>query len=197
MSGDQLIGSETKGPPEVIADETFGGSLAAQFNDSANYIYDGMTDKYDMIRNSVSMEMLVRVDAVTGSYDYPFTNLQDGGLGFVVYSDNTVKFTFNIGGKGCYVYSPAASFTPGEVFHAVGTYDGTAVRLYVNGILVGETAATGSLTDPTCRFMVIGADAQPSKAGDAPLTGAISVANIYSTALTADQIAHMSYVKLP
>jgi hypothetical protein len=38
-------------------------------------------------------------------------------------------------------------WVPGNWYHLVGTYDGTAIRLYVNGVLQASQAATGTLND--------------------------------------------------
>jgi hypothetical protein len=46
---------------------------------------------------------------------------------------------------------PASTWT-----HIAGTYDNANLRVYVNGVLEGTTAATGSLDDPAGTVMMIG-----------------------------------------
>ena len=58
-------------------------------------------------------------------------------------------FGFHVaaGGSGTGTSTPNQFWTAGEWYHVVGTYDGSAVKLYVNGALVGSNSASGSLTD--------------------------------------------------
>lgn len=54
-----------------------------------------------------------------------------------------------------------AGFTPADImgWHLyTGTYDGTAVRLYIDGVKVAETAATGTISPDATGMMYIGHD---------------------------------------
>jgi hypothetical protein len=42
--------------------------------------------------------------------------------------------------------APQGAIVAGQAYHVVGTYDGTATRLYVNGAQVATTALTGGAT---------------------------------------------------
>ena len=81
-------------------------------------------------------------------------------------------------------------WTAGQVYHLVGTYDGSEVRLYVNGALEASTAASGSIADYgqdlfIARFTNIDQD------GVAYLPGAIDEVAIWDRALSADEIAEL------
>ena len=168
----------------------------AEFDGSANYLFDGMSSLYDTIRNQVTMEVLVRVDGVSGASDAIFSNCQSGGLGINAKAGSQMEFIIHLGGSD-YV-SVKGGFAEGVYVHAVGVYDGSSVKLYLNGCLVDEVAASGSLKTPAsaAQYLCVGADSQPSRVGDAPFEGAIAVANIYSEALTADEICslYMDYI---
>lgn len=48
--------------------------------------------------------------------------------------------------------------TPGKWYDLVGTYDGTAVRLYINGVLATQTALSGDIGYAVSKPLQIGAD---------------------------------------
>ena len=57
------------------------------------------------------------------------------------------QFGFSVALDGMSVGAQYTDWTPGQLSHLVGTYDGSEVRLYVNGALEGSRAASGSMTD--------------------------------------------------
>jgi len=76
-------------------------------------------------------------------------------------------------------------------YHVAYTYDGSNLRLYVNGVAVNSLAVSGSLKVNT-RPVSIGADGSAQKF----FNGTIDQARIYSSALTAEQIlAHYDALK--
>ena len=76
-------------------------------------------------------------------------------------------------------------------YHVAYTYDGSDLRLYVNGVEVKSVAAGGSLKVNT-RPVSIGADGSAQKF----FNGTIDQARIYNSALTAEQIlAHYDALK--
>ena len=73
----------------------------------------------------------------------------------------------------------------GQWYHVVSTYDGTALKLYVNGTLEATTAATGEILqsdDP----LWLGRNGHPTY--PQPLMGTLDDAAIYSRALSAAEI---------
>ena len=76
-------------------------------------------------------------------------------------------------------------------YHVAYTYDGSNLRLYVNGVVVNSLAVSGTLKVNT-RPVNIGADGGTQKF----FKGAIDQARIYNSALTAEQIlAHYDALK--
>ena len=76
---------------------------------------------------------------------------------------------------------PATGWT-----YLAGTYDGTTIRLYVNGVQAGSAAFTGSVPAGTATGIGIGYN--PAYAGDF-INGLIAECAVYGTALTASQVA--------
>jgi hypothetical protein len=87
---------------------------------------------------------------------------------------------FSVGNWGGFnLYGGTASAS--GVYHVVGTYDGTTVRLYVNGVQVASTTHTYALVNGFCQ---LGND--PS--GDW-WSGSLSQVALYNTTLSATQVA--------
>ena len=128
-----------------------------------------------------SFNMLVsKWDCYCGAYLASYSlNWQDGfGLTFVL--NNQVNV-----GAGAFSY---ANWNDGVWHHAVGTWDGSVVSIYVDGALRGQSAAPG--------FGLIKNAAVPVRIGGsantAPyhyFTGQIDETRIYNRALTAGEIA--------
>ncbi len=69
--------------------------------------------------------------------------------------------------------------------HIVGTYDGSTMRAYLNGVQIYEAAQTGTIPDAT---YYIGTYGQGIGDGVHDFNGSISQAKIYNRALTASEI---------
>ncbi|MCL2487601.1 MAG: DUF4981 domain-containing protein [Oscillospiraceae bacterium] len=72
--------------------------------------------------------------------------------------------------------------------HVVGTREGTAMRLYLNGVLIGTATMSGSSINNTNWGMGIGKNLDPNHA-DKILRGEMAAARAYTRALTAAEIA--------
>lgn len=75
----------------------------------------------------------------------------------------------------------------GTVYHVVGTYDGTTVRLYVNAATPVAGARTGNMNTAPNVDLTIGA-AYTAAANDQQFQGVLDEIAIYHSVLTADQI---------
>jgi hypothetical protein len=105
--------------------------------------------------------------------------------------NHTFAFAVNIAGT---VYTATAT-TPvvvvGTSYFVMGTYDGTNVRIYVNGVLQGTTAATGAISYASIGAygLTFGNDGSLS---DANLQGSLGIVGIYGYALTQTQITYLA-----
>ena len=57
------------------------------------------------------------------------------------------NFGFWIAADGAPASAFGSGWTAGELYHVLGTYDGSEVRLYVNGVLDAAKPASGSMTN--------------------------------------------------
>ena len=186
---DKAVGSP------VIQDDADLGKKVAAFNGSYDaYMYPFDDTKYSKMTDAVTVESVFRYNEVpsTGEHDI-FSNQQGGGIGLGL-EKGKLQFYCNInksnGGNG-YV-QPNAVIEAGKWYHAVGTFDGSKVRLYLNGKLVSEKDAGGSTvhwtTDVSAQNFVIGGDSNSRGGAEYFSNGSVSLARLYSTAMTVEQV---------
>jgi hypothetical protein len=184
----------TYGTPKLRADDGIEHVTASFDGKTGAYFYD-MSDAWNPSHtpNTISgatVECWFRYDgsALPTSEQESCSGIQTGGYGIQV---NTVggkpviRAAFYIGGAYRYLSTPLALATWN---HIVASYDGAAFKLYLNGDLATQAAYSGSIGAPGGRYFVLGADtasAAPEKW--APVT--VATSRIWSTALSADQVA--------
>ena len=191
---------------QLAGDATFAPAVVGQ-----GFKLDGLGDFVEIPDSPalkpahMSVEAWVRFD----SLDTPIVS-QFGALGlqYIVFKKNSRIFNFeayalrkqrnggvdrlafsvaDINGSGG--TSPAFSVTPvvvGEFYHVVGTYDGSAVKLYVNGALEGQAAVSVNV-DYGTRPVFIGTSGET--VFDGKLNGIVDEASIYNRALDASEVA--------
>ncbi len=108
------------------------------------------------------------------------------GKPFVRFNQATSGDTFRLDALNTY------PFDGNTWFHLAATYDGTVMRLYVNGVLQGEKPGPTAIASNT---LGVGIGAQPSD-GLRGLMGQLDDVRIYNRALTATQIAAMASANL-
>ena len=95
--------------------------------------------------------------------------------------EHRLRFRMRAGGVTSTLIASDGGLPVGEWVHAAATYDGAAMRVYLDGDLVGVLPKSGPIaTDPlvgTCLGN------QPAGAGSRPFDGTIDDARIYSRAL--------------
>ena len=97
-------------------------------------------------------------------------------------SESNLAFSLKMGNVARTAYSPANSVPLGEWTYVVGTYDGSRVKLYLNGTLVKTINISGE----------INAHNEPLRIGGekgAYFEGMIDEVKIYNEALSAEEIS--------
>jgi hypothetical protein len=84
--------------------------------------------------------------------------------------------------------SPATTYNDGAWHHAVGTYDGTSVRLFIDGTQVASVALSGSTTDGGGQPILLGSGFSNSPGNTYQYIGYLDELAIYGTALNASQV---------
>lgn len=70
--------------------------------------------------------------------------------------NNSITANLCVGGAMRTVQAPANTLVQGNVYHIALTYDGITVRLFVNGVMKGSQAATGTINQKAAEDFVVG-----------------------------------------
>lgn len=124
----------------------------------------------------MSVETWVGFYQLPPSGQLPFLSHPNGAFSLKVGADGALRFELSYGSQGTH----AAVSAPGAVslntiYHVVGTYDGSALRVYRNGVEVASSWWTGELPGGSTSDIVI------SHSG---LRGGYDEVAIYASALT-------------
>jgi hypothetical protein len=129
------------------------------------------------------------VDKGYASHSPPFYQYHLFVVGNQGWGSSSAAFGFWVaaGGNSYYALTPGTNWTPGFWYHLTGAYDGSAVKIYVNGVLIASSPASGTMTDYG-RPLRIGAFDNLS-GSDSYTPGLVDEVAIYNRALTANEIA--------
>jgi hypothetical protein len=178
---------------EFVSDSTLGGAYVAKFDGVDDYLRIKFTaDDYAKYNQKVTMAAKFKFDSFPANYSDVIGCLQTGGYGLELNgSSKQIEFWIRI--NGAYVV-PKADITAGAYHTVVGTYDGTTVRLYVDGVLKDSKAATGAINYPTIPAaygFCVGADINSSGVGEGFFKGNVALAKVYSSALSEAQVKEL------
>jgi|GEM_PF-3038694 len=105
----------------------------------------------------------------------------------------TYEFTFYVGdvnGTRYFADSNEGDIRPGEWIHLGGTYDGTTVKSYANGLLTGSTKEANSIPlSQDANGLGIG---NRSDANDRPYVGIVDEVRVYKVALSQAEMAWLA-----
>ena len=142
-------------------------------------------------RAPFSVELWARQDTIDTFQSFFMNEIRQGGTpreGYAIVSSPTLGvFLERYGGNTSRI---TEQHTPqiGAVMHYVGTYDGTALRFYVDGVELGTANPDAAqLVDQTGSLPIIGNF--PAAFGDFALDGTLDEVAIYDKPLAADRIA--------
>ena len=189
----------------TVKDNAEFGRKEAEFNGvNTAWEYKLSQEQYNkMINNGVTIEMLIRIDTHNTGHR-PVGNQQNGGIGFNL--DGTGGTGINIAVIGTsYPYAAGfakSAYTVGEYMHIAAGYDKKTNEafMYVNGEFVQRGSCPSGFgppgvddkgtqtTVPNNFWFVIGGDSGNGGRTTSHFDGAIISTNIYSQALSHEQI---------
>ena len=185
VTGDAL---KTYGAPTVYYDRELKKNVAAFDGIDDAYGFWGISNWYDVIGTSYTLETYAYLDKKPASGSGGIVaNLQSASIGFTYNADGNVYFYSRL--KSDAYNKPGVVVAPGSWVHLTGTYDGATLRFYINGVLMAEEAIAGTLVTPAymARCMYLGADCNVD-ARESFFTGKIASAKLYTAPLTAQQV---------
>ena len=196
-SGHNLTGA-TVGSPQVVSPARFGNGL--KFPTESDYINAG--NHAELQPANVSVVAWVRSASVpatvkgvvsqgaTGTCSHSSYSLYTGG------STDTSGLRFYIwNGTSAPRSAPAPNtMWDGQWHLAVGTYDGSAVRLYVDGQLIGSTPASGNIVYSLAgnNDLILGGAVDPSCIEQINWSGDLDEVRVYNRALSPEEITYLA-----
>ena len=108
-------------------------------------------------------------------------------LGQTNNGQNRLQFRLRAGQATTTLIASTGTLPLDTWYHAAATYDGSTIRLYLNGTEVGSVAKSGSVS----RGRNVSVDIGRSPEGSNYLRGAIDDVRVHGSALTAEEIASL------
>ncbi len=184
LTGEKLT---TVGAPRTVFDEDLQQNVAI-FGGKDAFTFD-MEPYYELMKTGFTFEAYVYFSSKPSSgYVDAVSNQHYGGFGFEYTSKGQLIFYCNVNGS---YQKPSASISTGEWVHVVGTFDGSATRIYINGTVKNTVLLKGTFSRPVSysQYLAIGGDSQAGGNVSNFFTGKIASVNLYSDVLTAEQIS--------
>jgi hypothetical protein len=146
--GNKAYDSSGYGNDGTITGATYVGSVNAVFGDAlsfdGSYDYVNVLDSSTLEPSKITVEAWVKNSETPGRIKYIISKVYDGKLGnyssYAFYTGGSGGLRFYVGSTSTWVGSPDAgdSLWDGNWHHIAGTYDGSVVRLFVDGEEVKE-----------------------------------------------------------
>ena len=180
------------------------GALVFDGNVDGNTISNGDPTGYGgyvalETRNKVhpTVEAVFELDSIEYEEQHIISNVEAGGYALIA-NYGYLQMVAYIDGA----YRIVRSNTPMEVgrkYHAIGSYDGEKIKLYVDGEKVGESSIAGSIGEPapsgsgTATVLMLGSNPCGDRGTLFFLDGKIYLAKVYDGGLT-DAQAYQQYL---
>jgi beta-galactosidase len=168
---------------------------ALQFRGVGDYVDAGADPVLD-VNDQITVAAWVKTEdaangeqnpfVTKGDYAYALKHFEGNCIEFFVYDASKPK-QIGSGGWRSAQFVVDASFN-GVWHHLAGTYDGSKVKLYIDGVMVNEVAYSGSIMLSPGTPLYIGANADWPDRG---YEGAIDDVRIYDRALAGEEIAEI------
>ncbi|MBS1569650.1 MAG: hypothetical protein JST45_09425, partial [Bacteroidetes bacterium] len=168
------------------------GKNALSFDGVNDQVVLGNTPSLNIAGNQITLEAWIYPTAWrTTSWQGNIINNEGGNIGYMIRCGANGTFSFNLGdGSGWHeVLSQDSALTLNTWQHVAGTYDGSTMRIYVNGVELANSAATFNIVS----------SANGTEIGDwsngtgRNFPGKIDEVRIWNKALIVDSIqAHMN-----
>jgi len=166
--------------------------VARNFEESNNdYIEIGDVAALDLTGDTVSLSSWIRIEALNGEQKiFDKWSDVDSNFSYLLSMNVDNKIIMAIHSGTTTIATGTTTLSTGVWFHVAGTYDGSNIRVYLNGIEEGSTAKTGNMVSNTSPVR-IGAGSG-GVGTEQPFNGDIGHCEIWDSALSANEIKSLS-----
>ena len=161
-----------------------GGGL--QFDGSSSYVDCGNAAAFDL-NEQVTLAMWMRTDDSGNNEDNPYVGKGDTSYAIKHKSNNNIEF-FICDDTWYVVWLPMDSSFNYRWHHLAGTYDGSELKLYVDGELEASTPHIGSIASNTFNVNI----GRNSELTDRFYAGAVDDVRIYNRALRDEEVKFLA-----
>lgn len=190
------VPAKVLGVPRTFTDVALEREVVS-FDGSSQLLYD-LGDVWDTgqeprLHDQFSVQCTFRFDGDVPTGPQSICGqMQSGGFGVQV-DGTTIKVSVSVGGYR----TLTAPLGAGQWHNVVTTYDGTQVRLFVDGVQAGRVPVTGVLQAPLAdaRNLVLGGDAGSQGKAELPSRSTVATARLWSSALSAREVYALDHAE--
>jgi RHS repeat-associated protein len=190
-SGTAAADERNANPGTYLNSPTLGAaSLLATDTANKAVSFDGTNDSVRVLNSSslqltstLSLEAWIKPTSLPASGS--FASIITKGEAFALqFNGPRLELKINQGSEKKRLQAPEGAIVAGQAYHVVGTYDGSAQRLYINGTLVASAALTGA-ANINSNSVYIGS----SDGSENLYKGTIDEPAVYNAALSGTRVA--------
>jgi len=165
--------------------------MARDFDGINDYIEVGDVPALDLTGDEVTLSAWIRIEDLNGEMKILAKWADAGGqFQYLISVNATDKLIFAINAGGQSTAVGTTSLVVATWYHVAGTYDGSNIRVYLNGVEEDSTAKTGNMSN-TSAPVRIGAGSGGSGTEN-PVDGDIGHCVIWDKPLSASEIKSLS-----
>lgn len=159
----------------------------AMFFDGGSDYADCGNDASLQMTTAITLEAWVKPNSNgNGDFDYIASKLVHAsnreGYALGLWTDNTVAFIVGQSWSNWSMAQSTEALQAGQWYHVVGTYDGTDIKVYINGEEDGTQNYTGGIWDSQTPFLI------GKRSDGSPYDGTIDELRIWDEALGPDDV---------
>lgn len=110
-------------------------------------------------------------------------------INFLTCSSTDICAAVNVGGTYQLVPYPLSNFNNNQWYHFAATYNGTTLIMYINGVNVGSTSASGTISYTVSNPLCIGSEPDNTVCNTGEYwDGRLDDIRVYNRALTAQEV---------
>jgi hypothetical protein len=172
----------------VLPDQSFLVGNSSPYNfidlDGSNEYIDCGDDTSLDITGNITLTCWVKPDAV-GAVRTIFGRDDSTNRNYFFMCNSSNQFNFSCFGLTDTTVLSSTTFSAGNWYHLIGTYDGARLKLYINGVLETNEASTGTINNTDVSFTIGARESGMDRHWD----GGIANVGVWSKALSSTEVS--------